>query len=61
MLQFDDCEFVDGVTIQSIAMNVTLLEILETFGDFGITRKLKFFSHNPCKVSWLKSVAFGRF
>ena len=30
-----------------------------TSGDFGVTRKLILF-HNPCKISWLKSVAFGR-
>ena len=31
-----------------------------TFGDSGITRKLVF-SHNPCEILWLKSVAFGRY
>ena len=30
-----------------------------TFGDFGVDRKL-IFSHNPCKLSCLKSVSFGR-
>ena len=37
-----------------------LSTIFPTFGDFGIT-KSSYFSHNPWKISWLKSVAFGRY
>ena len=38
----------------------SLNNFFQTFEDFGITRKLIFFSHNLCQISQLKSLAFGR-
>ena len=50
--------------IQSYQPLKELSPIFSTFSqllEILVSQESSYFSHNPCKISWLKSVAFGRY